>query len=62
MYSCPNVMLHINYIHNLFQKLRRGGKNTQKNSTKKIFMTKIIMMVWSLTYSQISWNVKSSGP
>ena len=31
-----------------FQKqeiLRRGGKNTQKNYTKKIFMTKIITMV-----------------
>ena len=25
--------------------LRRGGKNTQKNCTKKIFMTKIIVMV-----------------
>ena len=25
--------------------LRKGGKNTQKNYTKKIFMTKIIMMV-----------------
>ena len=25
--------------------LRRGGKNTQKNCTKKIFMTRIIMMV-----------------
>ena len=25
--------------------LRRGDKNTQKNYTKKIFMTKIIMMV-----------------
>ena len=25
--------------------LRRGGKNTQKNYTKKIFKTKIIMMV-----------------
>ena len=25
--------------------LRRGGRNTQKNCTKKIFMTKIIMMV-----------------
>ena len=24
---------------------RRGGKNTQKNSTKKIFMTRIITMV-----------------
>ena len=29
--------------------LRRGSKNTQKNNTKKIFMTQIIMMVWSLT-------------
>ena len=25
--------------------LTRGGKNTQKNCTKKIFATKIIMMV-----------------
>ena len=25
--------------------LRRGGKNTQKNCVKKIFMTKIITMV-----------------
>ena len=25
--------------------LRKGGKNIQKNYTKKIFMTKIIMMV-----------------
>ena len=25
--------------------LRRGGKNTQKNCTKQIFMTKIITMV-----------------
>ena len=25
--------------------LRRGGKNTQKNCTKKILMTQIIMMV-----------------
>ena len=25
--------------------LRRGGKNTQKNYTKKIFMTQIIKMV-----------------
>ena len=25
--------------------LRRGGKNTQKNYTKKIFMTQLTMMV-----------------
>ena len=29
--------------------LKRGGKNTRKNYTKKIFKTQIIMMVWSLT-------------
>ena len=29
--------------------LRRGGKNTQKNYTTKIFMTQITTMVWSLT-------------
>ena len=28
--------------------LRGGGKNTQKNHTKKIFMTPIIVMVLSL--------------
>ena len=39
---------------------RRGGKKTQKNYTKKILMTQIIMMVWSLTMSQTSWNAKSS--
>ena len=27
------------------EDIRRGGKNTQKNCTKKIFMTKIIIMV-----------------
>ena len=42
--------------------LRRGGKNTQKSYTKNILMTQITTMVLSLTYSQTSWNVKSSGP
>jgi len=44
------------------KKKKRGGKYTQKNCTKKSFMTQMNMMVWSLTYSQTSWNVKSSGP
>ena len=35
-----------NGMHQKKQKiLRRGGKNTQKNCTKKIFTTKIIRMV-----------------
>ena len=29
---------------------------------KKIFMTQITTMVWSLTSSQTSWTAKSSGP
>ena len=29
---------------------------------KKFLMTQMTKMVWSLTYSQTSWNVKSSGP
>ena len=29
--------------------LTTGGKNTQKNYTKKIFKTPIITMVWPLT-------------
>ena len=29
--------------------LRRGGKNTQKNCTKKIFITQIFTMLSSLT-------------
>ena len=29
--------------------LRRGGKNTQKNYTKKILMTRITTKMWSLT-------------
>ena len=42
--------------------LRRGGKNTQKNYTKKFLMTQITTMMWSLTLHQSSWSVKSSGP
>ena len=44
------------------EDIKRGGKNTQKNYKKKFFMTQIITVVWSLTKSQTSWNVKSSGP
>ena len=31
------------------QRLKRGGKNTQKNYTKKVLMTQTTMTVWSLT-------------
>ena len=43
------------------EDIKRGGKNTRKNCTKKSFMTQIITMVWSLTKSQTSRNVKLSG-
>ena len=29
---------------------------------KKVLMIQRTMMVWSLTYNQTSWSVKSSGP
>ena len=44
------------------EDIKKRWKDTQKNCTKKIFMTQIITMVSSLTQSQTSWNVKSSGP
>ena len=31
------------------ERLRSSGKNTQKNYTKKVLMTWITTMVWSLT-------------
>ena len=31
------------------EKRLRGGKNTQKNCTKKVLMTRMIMMMWSFT-------------
>ena len=37
------------FSNTIVQKHQFFGKNTQKNCTKKIFTTKIIMMVWSLT-------------
>ena len=33
-------------------EIRGGGENTQKKGTKKVLMTQISMMVWSLTYSR----------
>ena len=40
------------------KRLRRDGKNTQKNVTKKLLMTQITMLMWSLTLSQTSSSVK----
>ena len=46
--------------------VRRGDKNTQKNCTKKIFTTQIIMTVWSIIHLQsdileceVKWTLES---
>ena len=44
------------------EEIKKRGKNTQNNYTKMVLMTQKTTMVWSLTSSQTSWNVKSSGP
>ena len=43
------------------EEIKRDQKNTQKNSTKKVLMAQITMMMWLLTYSQTSYSLKSSG-
>ena len=43
------------------EDIKKRCKNTQ-NYTKKIFRTQITTMVSTPTYSQTSWNSKSSGP
>ena len=41
------------------EELYKKGIHKKK---QKVFMTQITMMVWSLTQSQTSWCMKSSGP
>ena len=43
------------------REIRGGGRNTQKKGTKKVLMTQILPLVWSLTKSQTPRSVKSSG-
>ena len=44
------------------EDIKKRWQEYTKNYTKNIFTTQIIMMVLSLTYSQMSWDLKSSGP
>ena len=47
--SVPSLLsLLVSWILLLKALVPMGFKNTQKNCTKRIFMTRIIMMVWSL--------------
>ena len=44
------------------EDIKKRWQEYTEEYSKKIFMTQITTMVWSLTKSQTSWNVKSSGP
>ena len=44
------------------EDIKKTWQEYTKELYKKDFMTQIITVVRSLTQSQTSWNVKSSGP
>ena len=44
------------------EEIKKSEKKTQENYAKKVSVTRITMMVWSLTKSQTFWSMKSSGP
>ena len=48
------LLLRRKAVTNLDSILKRGGKKTQKNYTKKLVMTWITIMVWSLRSVQFS--------
>ena len=43
------------------EEIKKGWQEYTKNYTKKVLMTWITAMVWSLNSSQASWIIKSSG-
>ena len=49
-------------FHARMSTLRRGSKSTQKNHIRKVLITQITTMMWSLTLSQTYWSVKSNVP
>ena len=44
------------------EDIKKKWQEYTENKTKKIFTTRTITVVWLLTYSQTSWNEKSSEP
>ena len=42
------------------EDIKKRWQNTQKNYTRKIWMSQTTQIVWLLTLSQTSWRVKSS--
>ena len=44
------------------EEIKKRWKEYTEELNKKILMTRITTMVWSLTLSQEFWSVKASGP
>ena len=44
------------------EEIKKRWQEYTENYTRKVLMTQLNTMVWSLTYSQTSWSMKSSGP
>ena len=44
------------------EEIKKRWQEYIKNYTKKALMTWMTLMMWSFTYSQTSWGMKSSGP
>ena len=44
------------------EEIKKRWQEHPEELYKKILMTQITMMVWSLVQSQIFWSVKPSGP
>ena len=44
------------------EEIKKRWQEYIKNYTKKALTTWMTLMMWSFTYSQTSWGMKSSGP
>ena len=44
------------------EEIKKQWQEYTEELYKKVLMTGVTMMVWSLIWSSISWNTKSSGP
>ena len=44
------------------EEIKKRGQEYIKELYRKVLMSWITMMVWSLNWSRTSWHVSSSGP
>ena len=44
------------------EEIKKRWQENTKELFKKVLMTQITMMVWSLTWRWTTWSVKSRGP